>query len=224
MKKILGFTLSDVLIALVIIGIIAAITVPMIMANFQEQERSSKIKKFYAAFSNAMLFVKSEGGWEEIGLTNSTKSMQKWYETYLGFRLITTKVCYKESGCWNDNYIKGYNGKVFSDLGTNDNTGLGTNNMTAILSDGTLISIDDYYPYQIIDILGVDSGEERGLGIFFDINGVKEPNTLGKDIFVLVFTYSQGVVPAYKDKDTETVNSNCSSSGTGISCIRKYLK
>ncbi|MCD7878742.1 MAG: prepilin-type N-terminal cleavage/methylation domain-containing protein [Candidatus Gastranaerophilales bacterium] len=223
MLKLKSFTLAELLIVIVIIGVIAVITISVINNIFNESEKSAKVKKVYSTFSNAMTFIKLKSGYRRIALNNSIESMQKWYETYLGTRLITTKVCYEESGCWNDNYIKGYNGKVLSGLGTNDSTGLGTNNITAILSDGTLISIDDYSSDQMEQIFGVDSGEESGIGIFFDINGAKEPNTLGKDIFVIVFTYSKGIVPAYKDKDINTVNSNCSSSGTGISCIRKYL-
>ena len=39
-----SFTLSEVLITLVVIGIIAAITVPVIMANHKKTEASSKLK------------------------------------------------------------------------------------------------------------------------------------------------------------------------------------
>ena len=54
MKKIKSFTLAEVLITLVVIGIIAAVTVPVVMANHKKTETSVKLKKFYANLSNAV--------------------------------------------------------------------------------------------------------------------------------------------------------------------------
>ncbi len=56
-----GFTLSEVLIALVIIGVIAAITVPNIIANYRRTEASAKIKKFYSVMYQAAIKAQSEG-------------------------------------------------------------------------------------------------------------------------------------------------------------------
>ena len=59
--------------------------------------------------------------------------------------------------------------------------------------------------------------------MFFDINGVKKPNTVGKDIFPLVYT-EKGIRPAYSDKTQSQIDKDCSKTGTGYSCIRNYLK
>ncbi len=59
--QIYAFTLSEVLITLVIIGIIAAITIPSIMANYRRIEASSKIKKFYSMLCNASTRAKADG-------------------------------------------------------------------------------------------------------------------------------------------------------------------
>ncbi len=53
-RKIKAFTLSEVLITLVIIGIIAAITVPAVVNNYVEQSTVSRVKKFYSTMSNAI--------------------------------------------------------------------------------------------------------------------------------------------------------------------------
>ncbi|MCD7879252.1 MAG: type II secretion system GspH family protein, partial [Candidatus Gastranaerophilales bacterium] len=50
----IGFTLSEILIALVIIGIIAAITVPVIYANYQERALKSALKKNYSVLKQAL--------------------------------------------------------------------------------------------------------------------------------------------------------------------------
>ena len=57
-----GFTLAEVLITLVVIGIIAAITVPVVMANHKRTETASKLKKFYATMSEAIKLSEIENG------------------------------------------------------------------------------------------------------------------------------------------------------------------
>jgi len=53
MKK-LGFTLAEVLITLVIIGVIAAMTVPVLMQNTEGQEYRSALKKSISAVNQAL--------------------------------------------------------------------------------------------------------------------------------------------------------------------------
>ena len=71
MKKIKSFTLAEVLITLVVIGIIAAITIPVVMANHKRTETASKLKKFYSTMSEAIKLSEIENGlqtyeWEVI--------------------------------------------------------------------------------------------------------------------------------------------------------------
>ena len=53
MKK-LGFTLAEVLVTLVIVGIIAAITVPSIMTNIKNHEHKSAYKKALSVLNQAI--------------------------------------------------------------------------------------------------------------------------------------------------------------------------
>jgi prepilin-type N-terminal cleavage/methylation domain-containing protein len=216
-----AFTLSEVLIALVVIGIIAAITMPTIISNVEERERTAKVKKVYATLSNALTRVKADGGDLDYNIINdNNENMQSWYDTYLNKYLITTKVCYNTTaGCWNTGNTKQLNGNIVA----YNRTGVGVGNgiITAILNDGTFINMDGYNPGDIVNRFGVTTNSV-GLVLFFDINGNKKPNTVGKDIFVTVFT-ENGFVPAWKNKTREEIDADCSSSGTGYSCIQKYL-
>jgi hypothetical protein len=55
-----------VLITLVVIGVIAAITVPTLMANYRKQEASAKLKKFYSTMQQVVTKAKADGNdWEE---------------------------------------------------------------------------------------------------------------------------------------------------------------
>ena len=219
MKKYLGFTLAEVLIALVITGVVAAITLPVLWANYTEQERISKVKKNYSMLANAMTKVKAAGGDLEFEfIDNNTENMEEWFNKYLKNNLVVTKVCYNTSGCWNSGDTRYINGS----LADQNRTGIcvGDNCVTAVLNDGTFISINTwnnaYYNF------GINAGSsEIVMGLLFDINGEKEPNTFGKDVFVTVYT-EDGFVPAFQDRTKADKETDCSS-GTGKACIHKYL-
>ncbi|MFQ8625632.1 MAG: prepilin-type N-terminal cleavage/methylation domain-containing protein [Candidatus Gastranaerophilaceae bacterium] len=57
-----GFTLAEVLITLGIIGIVAAMTMPALIANSKKTEYSSKLKKFYSVMNQAILMSEQDNG------------------------------------------------------------------------------------------------------------------------------------------------------------------
>ena len=84
MKK--AFTLSEVLIALTIIGVIAAMTIPVLMANTRREEASAKIKKAYSGLCQASMKAKAAGkNWEyvfeESGITSSLSLRQEFMDS-----------------------------------------------------------------------------------------------------------------------------------------------
>lgn len=64
-----GFTLAEVLITLGIIGVVAALTMPSIIANYQKKVISVRLKKFVSTFSQAYNMAISKYGIQLIGLT-----------------------------------------------------------------------------------------------------------------------------------------------------------
>ena len=62
LKEFRGFTLAEVLITLVIIGVIAAMTIPTLMNNTNKQEYVSKLKKAYSTLSQATNRIITEEG------------------------------------------------------------------------------------------------------------------------------------------------------------------
>lgn len=83
LKKIFAFTLSEVLITMTIIGVVAALTIPTLNYQRIKKEYSTKIKNFYSKVDNAILDMEQEQG--------SFKDMKKpvdgsgydWYMKYL---------------------------------------------------------------------------------------------------------------------------------------------
>ena len=53
MRKIKGFTLAEILITLGIIGVVAAITIPGLITNYQKRSTATQLKKAYSLLVNA---------------------------------------------------------------------------------------------------------------------------------------------------------------------------
>lgn len=82
-----GFTLAEVLITLGIIGVVAAMTMPSLIANYQNKELLTRVKKTYSTFYNAVNLALAETGSSEITSVfdtsntslQTTQNMQKYF-------------------------------------------------------------------------------------------------------------------------------------------------
>ncbi len=160
-----AFTLAEVLITLSIIGVIAAITIPTLISNYQKQTTVVKLKKVYSILDEAVKRSEIENGeittWESPVVNYDVTESTAWWNTYFipYSKLSVIKSCsaskYKE--CWSEN-SKFLDGKVMS-------TGL----FYQVLADGTAIAYNS---------VGKSGGQ-----IYVDLNGMSAPNVVGKDIF-----------------------------------------
>lgn len=99
-KRIKAFTLSEVLITLVIIGVIAAITIPVCVENYRRVSVPAKLKKFYSNMNNALkLWYVHSGNYagtysfESTDIKNA-QSLKNFYDNGLGKYLIDVKEPY----------------------------------------------------------------------------------------------------------------------------------
>jgi prepilin-type N-terminal cleavage/methylation domain-containing protein len=167
-----GFTLSEILIAITIIGIIAAVTLPMITYQYKKAAVETKLKKGYSTLANAMsLSVAHNGHPEQWGLGDDNDAWAKQYllpyikvDNYCG--KTQTGLCKFSAGYNNDTQKK-----VTKDFGSKYSR--------FYLNDGT----------QIAFIIDKNSSSDSVL-FFIDIDGnQKGENKYGKDIFKFnVFT------------------------------------
>ena len=65
-----AFTLAEVLITLGIIGVVAAMTIPTLMANIKAHQYSAKFKKTVSTLSNAAKMSQAQYGFDYSGLTD----------------------------------------------------------------------------------------------------------------------------------------------------------
>ena len=82
-----AFTLAEVLITLGIIGVVAAMTMPILIANYQKQVATTRLKKFYTTYSQAYNQSKNDNydidGADILKNGLNSTQMMDWYDTYL---------------------------------------------------------------------------------------------------------------------------------------------
>ncbi len=66
MSKNLGFTMAEILLSLTIIGVVAAITLPSLMANINERTWNTQRKALYARMSQALSMMPQMGGYGKV--------------------------------------------------------------------------------------------------------------------------------------------------------------
>ncbi|MDR1327875.1 MAG: type II secretion system GspH family protein [Heliobacteriaceae bacterium] len=213
-----AFTLAEVLITLGIIGVAAALTLPVLIQKQNDAARIAALKKAYSVLSQALQRAVADNG-EYQNWDNTLNTWQKskgWYSNYLKPYLKVIKECDNTTGCWAKGYTKTLSGGT---AGT-DSVGTGLANFNFVLADGMYINMDSYANTVAYSRFGVNTNLDRTLGIFADVNGDKGPNQIGRDIFAFVFN-EKGLIPAGTDNDS----ANCITitNGTGYDCTAKVL-
>ena len=198
-KNKVAFTLAEVLITLGIIGVVAAITLPTLIANYKNKVLLNQAKNSYSIISNAMIQAKSQNGYDSYGdIFSKNKSTDDIIQELSG-SLKTTKICKRgQLGCWNwktkKNKKKYYNGKTVY----NNYNG----SSSAVLSDGSVITLSNFNingdcHWSNSGIVRDEKGylkkdengnfvtynfsDDRCGQIIIDTNGAKGPNQFGAD-------------------------------------------
>lgn len=209
-KVAFGFTLAEVLITLGIIGVVAAITIPNLMANNKAKKLRSQFLKSYSTVQQVFKLMEAD----DVSTDPSSYNRNEGYMFYRTFKtyLAGSTDCYgkKSIPCYdfNTDKYKNLNGKstiwrYYFDDGQ------------ILLQDGTLLLFEQ------------PSGEGAlHIWIFVDINGVKEPpNRLGYDLFL--FYFAEGELKTMGDKGTPMTDNTkyCSLSSTqsfnGATCAHR---
>lgn len=151
-----AFSLSEVLVTLGIIGILAAITIPTLMNNIQDAQYKTAYKKAFSIASQAVMSAKSKDLFE-----TQDESVAIFNSNFIAFmsQFKTAKQCISNNGdqCWNPASEKFYD--VFPQPSYYS------------FIDASGFSWAQYGPWTNI--------------ILVDTNGFKKPNQWGKDMFAL---------------------------------------
>jgi len=186
-RKRCAFTLAEVLITLAIIGVVAALTLPALTAKYQEKVLLSQGKKAYSVISNALLKYSTDLGtpgeyWAIFDGANSNLDLAKNLSKYFKTMRICTYGEIQSGSCG----VPGLQATSYAST-------------VLVLADGMTLDVRNdntssgtcfyYWQKPILDAAGNPTGKfeqhtsSRCGRIYFDVNGVKNPNQYGKDVF-----------------------------------------
>jgi len=176
-----GFTLAEVLITLGVIGVVAAMTLPTLIKNYNNYVTAQKLKKAYNTLSNGIRMAEVDYGPMKDWPIDANTNMKNFYETYFQPYFKGIKRCSNYSSC-------GYKNLKYKGLSWSLNSSGSTRNTRVLfkLIDGTII----FYP---------NSSDGYTTNIFYiDINGAKEPNEVEKDVYQFKRGTTKGIEPIGK--------------------------
>jgi prepilin-type N-terminal cleavage/methylation domain-containing protein len=223
-KKIkIGFTLAEILVTLGVIGVIASMTVPNLIQDAQEAQFKGAWKKTFAEFSQAIkiLSMEKSGDFKDVFPEGDTatgfKNFRNAFLPYLNY----TKTCEPNtSGCWHE-ANEWYN---LSGVKRIDSY---KSHATLILNNGTLASFR-LYSSSCNDTRSPNN--DNCGNVYFDINGFKGPNKIGKDIYVLRVLRRGNVIPqgtqgdyVYNNPSSYSCNVQAYPNTEGWGCSADYL-
>ncbi|MBE7706477.1 MAG: type II secretion system protein [Cyanobacteria bacterium SIG30] len=209
-----AFTLAEVLITLAIIGVVAALTIPTLITNYQQQEWVVQFKKNYSIINRitnlAIMDYGSMAGWA-LGEVDNGADAVRYVQTYMAPYLRIAKDC--------EDSTEGDCGYTTRGLNGTPSMPIDGRFAKLYLADGSLLG------FRIYD----NTSTRKRVLIVFDSNGQKKPNIYGKDIFymlhVIAFdnrTDARGkLVSAGGGGAIDSVNdsnSACKKSGRGYYC------
>lgn len=191
MKKLLfqhfAFTLAEVLITLAIIGIVAALTIPVLVNYAFEQASISSLKKTYSMLAQAVLEWQNDN--DCVGNTALCPEYKPEYDNY-GEGLARSIAKYIKY----DEVYYSPSTSVVSNISWLPDKAYALNGSTTsydacidLLPDknGTYGWLGFFHlPDNVTLMIG---GVHHGYNVVIDTNGVKPPNRHGKDIFVANF-------------------------------------
>jgi len=174
-----AFTLAEVLITLAIIGVVAAMTIPTLVANYQEKSWGTAATVFERKLTEAMRVMNANA-------TLAGHSNTESFVNELAKNFKTTKICANDKlqDCFSSEVTYGNEAVDMTKVKTAKHFGqdewgteiIGTqfaNGTTALIAYNPKCSQDPYSN----TITGSDC-----LAILYDTTGYKTPNTSGKDL------------------------------------------
>lgn len=218
-----AFTLAEVLITLGVIGIVAAMTIPMLMTKYEKIRNVNQLKKIYSELSQSFRAASEENDIYNLGdnwtdttaVIEAIKPYLKITDVFLPEGNMSKTMCYNEKLSSQHSVMKPAQYRWLN--GVYISTPFSNNTSSVQLINGACV------------------GFGRGLSrvVYIDINGSYNlPNMAGKDLFFFEITPSGSFVPLGSTYTNERLTSpssarSCnknSSVGAGEPCAALIIR
>ena len=218
-KARLGFTLAEVLITLGIIGVVAAMTIPNLIANYRAHQLSSRFLESYSII--LQVFKQMEA--DDISLLPTDYNTGSYYKTFMKYLQAPTdcglggniglsagnkksKPCFNSNAGNTDVPYKTLDGK--------------TNALSPLFDDGQIALQNGSL------LLFENNIIEQRVYVSVDLNGYNnKPNRWGYDLFTFQLKDGELKTMGAKGTDYPDVDSYCNKSDgnnrNGIACAQK---
>ena len=223
-----AFTLAEVLITLGIIGIVAAMTMPMLIGKYKKQVTVTQLKKVYTVLSQMVLQAQEDNGpvyfstSEQVDPNVAENFFKLYWLPYFNSPTVAKEGTVPYGVGLPYLYRNG------TQFGINIQTEYSSGRLFFTTNDGT-----SYFVYIMDwDIEYDEDGNQISQTaryatkqqVWVDLNGIKPPNIFGKDVFRFNVFFDNNIVrPHGYDKTTDQINEDCSHTGTGNSCAAKIM-
>jgi len=193
-----AFTLAEVLITLGIIGVVAALTIPTLVNNYQKTQYITGLKKAYTQFNQVILQITSDYGCSsDLVCTGFFSSPNTTIEPFADevaqrFKLLKNCELTTDTGCWPTTFNANFDGSS----GTNYNWDVSTR-YRFITTDGFSFIVSSFTTDCNTPTFsnGVTGNMTQVCGrVLVDVNGQKGPNYYGRDIFSFWLTNGKGAI------------------------------
>lgn len=189
-----AFTLAEVLITLGIVGVVAAMTIPSLISNYQKNVYATRLKKAYTEINNVLIKMSEDAGCPGnlACAINEPSSAQENYinvgDAFSSYFKINKNCGYQTSGCFSEDVSLYYDGR-----GTRSNYYTSTM-YTFITSDGMAIKLWSARKCGAINNTpGYEFLRQWCGTLAVDVNGPNsKPNNFGRDIFRFEITNGKG--------------------------------
>ena len=165
-KKLLAFTLAEVLITLGIIGVVAALTIGVVINKYRQLQYDSLKKKALSVLSQTYLKIQAETESypEEQCKQNDSVCVGKLFASRMniltGGEWVPSQDVAKN--CWEENIITANKHE---------------NHYCIETVDGIVFDFDMEY----------NNSTKHSFKCYIDVNGIKKPNKIGTDRYILKF-------------------------------------
>ena len=229
-----GFTLAEVLITLSIIGVVAALTIPVLTKDFQETQYKVVFKKTFSEISQIfkleMIDNDNTCRYLHRGIVGDAATSNALAEGLMR-NLSVIRYCPADVSapnvCWYTSPVRYLNNQA--NLDQNEYAQL---IMPAfVLKSGAIVSFV-YYSDSASQACTDGDHNLNACGISrvaFDVNGSKGPNILGKDVFFAHIT-ANGLLPygaeGWYGEDSGLIceTNNSAANNQGYPCAAKVIK